>query len=370
MCRPPSLPPSPPRPPIIPTFVAWPIPPPRAPPHPPPPPPPEAGKCLSDGISDDIAAFGGTLAAIALLMLALLLVLRRASPVEFLRIPKQTGWLTYFGALAIPVLLFLCTTGLYAACYLSPGLWTFCVLLFVFDTALFVYAAFGDAGSIAKASATLSAPKVAMVHGVEVTLKECKTCGIMRPPRASHDRKTDRCILRFDHYCPFTGNAVGLRNYLWFFSFIVCTTFSALIFIAICLWHVSHLSARILDDSKDGFAPVVSEGIAFGKALVNGGILSLALAAYFAMAALFTGTLVGFHCYFVSKGLTTYEWLKGTWKPGPNPFNRDLRQNWMAICHVAGVPPEVKVFSQEYSSASVEDGDATELQDNRALSTL
>ena len=37
------------------------------------------------------------------------------------------------------------------------------------------------------------------------------------------------------------------------------------------------------------------------------------------------------HCYFVSTGQTTYEFMRGAWKKKTNPFNMGLRANWMAV---------------------------------------
>jgi len=78
-----------------------------------------------------------------------------------------------------------------------------------------------------------------LINGVEFELKICETCGIVRPPRSnpnpspdpnpnpnpnpkpkpnpnqvrpprsSHDSKTGRCVLKFDHFCIFLGNTVG-----------------------------------------------------------------------------------------------------------------------------------------------------------------
>jgi hypothetical protein len=54
----------------------------------------------------------------------------------------------------------------------------------------------------------------------------CHTCHIVRPPRSKHDRFTRKCVLLFDHHCPFVGNTVGLYNYKWFYLFCLSMTLS------------------------------------------------------------------------------------------------------------------------------------------------
>lgn len=56
----------------------------------------------------------------------------------------------------------------------------------------------------------------------------CQKCAHWKPPRSHHCSMSNRCILRMDHYCPFTGTCIGLRNHghfilFYFFSFIGLT---------------------------------------------------------------------------------------------------------------------------------------------------
>jgi len=45
----------------------------------------------------------------------------------------------------------------------------------------------------------------------------CKKCQKIRPERAHHCSVSKKCVLRMDHYCPWTGNCVGQKNYKYFF---------------------------------------------------------------------------------------------------------------------------------------------------------
>jgi hypothetical protein len=66
----------------------------------------------------------------------------------------------------------------------------------------------------------------------------CHSCRIAKPLRSKHCRIKNRCVLLFDHYCPFVGNTVGLYNYKYFFLFLVSFTVNEMIFIYTWVLHM------------------------------------------------------------------------------------------------------------------------------------
>ncbi len=49
----------------------------------------------------------------------------------------------------------------------------------------------------------------------------CRYCHAYKPERTHHSKQMGRCILKMDHYCPWTCNAVGFKNLPHFIRFLV-----------------------------------------------------------------------------------------------------------------------------------------------------
>jgi hypothetical protein len=70
----------------------------------------------------------------------------------------------------------------------------------------------------------------------------------VRPARSKYCRVSERCVSRFDHYCPWIGNAVGERNHRDFVVFLCLETLAmAVSFLtALCRLLALRHSMRVL----------------------------------------------------------------------------------------------------------------------------
>jgi len=183
---------------------------------------------------------------------------------------RYSGVAVWLLMITIPSFWWMLAVGPYTSCYSSPAVLIFGILLWVLVSLAMAVGALSDPGVIPRSvegqEPDDTVRRTKLINGVEFELKICRTCGIVRPPRSSHDRKTDRCVLKFDHFCVFLGNTVGTshpdpnpnpskvrsnnhlypgqvgsNNYLWFLLFVGLTSFGAIYFVSFSFWHKPHL---------------------------------------------------------------------------------------------------------------------------------
>eukprot|EP01018_Ginkgo_biloba_P019183 Gb_32541 [translate_table: standard] len=158
--------------------------------------------------------------------------------------------------------------------------------------------------------------KDVVVNGVIVKVKYCDTCMLYRPPRCSHCSICDNCVERFDHHCPWVGQCVGQRNYIFFFLFVASTTL-----LCIYVFAMSALRIKFLMDSD---AHTVWDAMKRSPACV---ILML----YTFISVWFVGGLTIFHLYLISTNQTTYENFRYRSEDRVNPYNRGVIKNFGEI---------------------------------------
>ncbi|EFC46640.1 predicted protein, partial [Naegleria gruberi] len=158
------------------------------------------------------------------------------------------------------------------------------------------------AGAIENNSRKMEPPpfqKVYLNSKDVVELKYCATCEIYRPPRASHCRRCDNCVEKFDHHCPWTGTCIGRRNYRSFILFIFSTTITSWFVILVCVAHTVLVWIYYFN-LNDVVLDKVSNSIRYSI----GGIIIMI---YIFLSQFFVGSLSVFHSFLISSGQTTYE---------------------------------------------------------------
>ncbi|KAG7339079.1 DHHC palmitoyltransferase [Nitzschia inconspicua] len=83
-------------------------------------------------------------------------------------------------------------------------------------------------------------------------LRRCHKCNDnFKPNRAHHDSVTGRCIVKFDHFCPWIGNAVGAMNHKFFVLFVGYTMVSCLFSLCLIGLRTWHCGFPVPYDTRD-----------------------------------------------------------------------------------------------------------------------
>lgn len=141
----------------------------------------------------------------------------------------------------------------------------------------------------------------------------CHTCRIVKPLRSKHCRVARRCVLLFDHHCPFVGTTIGLYNYIYFFLFLL----------SFCFMEVGFISAWIMFMKRSKVFPK--------GAFLMGGYLSLYLIP--------VGFMAFYHTTLIFQNMSTNEQMNARkyryfWNDGRfyNPFNQGIVHNILQRC--------------------------------------
>ncbi|GLJ25160.1 hypothetical protein SUGI_0481280 [Cryptomeria japonica] len=167
-----------------------------------------------------------------------------------------------------------------------------------------------------------------MINGVLVKVKYCETCMVYRPPRCSHCSICDNCVERFDHHCPWVGQCIGQRNYLFFFMFVASTTL-------LCIYAFA-ISALYIKFLMDGGARSVWEAMRRSPA-------SVILMIYTFISVWFVGGLTIFHLYLISSNQTTYENFRYRSENRINPYDQGASNNFREV-FCTGIRPSKNNF--------------------------
>eukprot|EP00597_Dinobryon_sp_UTEXLB2267_P007789 CAMPEP_0170094462 /NCGR_PEP_ID=MMETSP0019_2-20121128/27255_1 /TAXON_ID=98059 /ORGANISM="Dinobryon sp., Strain UTEXLB2267" /LENGTH=574 /DNA_ID=CAMNT_0010315767 /DNA_START=662 /DNA_END=2386 /DNA_ORIENTATION=- len=131
----------------------------------------------------------------------------------------------------------------------------------------------------------------------------CHTCRVVRPLRSKHCKVARRCVLKFDHFCPYVCNTLGRDNYKFFIGILALHPVAFSLFAVTTFYYMMRVS-------------VSYKFIAF--LLYSLGMASMVLCLFF------------YHAKLVSKNLTTnedvnkdrYFYLKNEYNFLDNPFDK------------------------------------------------
>uniref|UniRef100_A0A913HF06 Palmitoyltransferase n=1 Tax=Strongyloides stercoralis TaxID=6248 RepID=A0A913HF06_STRER len=149
----------------------------------------------------------------------------------------------------------------------------------------------------------------------------CHQCAMVKPDRAHHCSICKKCILKFDHHCPWVNNCVMYSNYKYFMQFlgygVVLCFFVALSNLNTIIVFVREISSHsgTLNSVGTSFQLVFLEfiSIMFGISLL---------------------CLFSFHIYLISKNRSTLESYKVpvfTFGVDKNAYNISLKHNFSEV---------------------------------------
>uniref|UniRef100_A0A7S1TV38 Palmitoyltransferase n=1 Tax=Phaeomonas parva TaxID=124430 RepID=A0A7S1TV38_9STRA len=230
----------------------------------------------------------------------------------------------------VPTFVFMFQVVTYLSTAAKVVIFLFTIGLFALSMFLLWKTAMTDPGIITPTPAFVRPAPPANADFGPAGYRFCETCNHYRPPRAKHCSVCNTCVLRFDHHCPWVGNCIGIRNYIYFFAFV--TTI-----LVLCTLELA-VSAYVL------FAEVaVADNDIFLDALADGMAARPGAAAVFIVSFLLLWCLLSlwlYHLRLLSIGQTTNEAVRGIFDFRDNPNDHGCMNN---IKHVfmTKVPPSV-----------------------------
>ncbi|KAJ3432618.1 s-acyltransferase [Anaeramoeba flamelloides] len=163
--------------------------------------------------------------------------------------------------------------------------------------------------------------RIVNYKGANLCSKLCETCGIYRPLRASHCKKCDNCIMKFDHHCPWVGSDVGLRNYRFFYLYLWSVFISTVYLITFSILTIKYQYSTI--SNSDDKTPSLDKftGIFSGLVII---LISLPV-------CLLIINLLIFHTKLISINQTSREYIKNFYDGIDNPFDNGFKKNWKEV---------------------------------------
>ncbi|XP_021293072.1 LOW QUALITY PROTEIN: probable protein S-acyltransferase 6 [Herrania umbratica] len=173
--------------------------------------------------------------------------------------------------------------------------------------------------------------KKVTVNGVQMKLKYCRICRIFRPPRSCHCAICDNCVEKYDHHCPWVGQCIGLRNYGFYWTFLITALVFFIYIFAFSCWRIH----QGMSETGTGL---------FG--MLRNCPETLALTVFSFAAIWFLGGLSIFHSYLIATNQTAYENFRYRYEGSSNPYDKGIISNIKEVLF-APLPPSGVDFRAE-----------------------
>ena len=134
----------------------------------------------------------------------------------------------------------------------------------------------------------------------------CSLCSSAVQEGSKHCMVCYRCVDQFDHHCTWVNNCIGKANYYLFIKLICALEVLLVIVLGSSIDFLSYAYSH-----SSEYSDSVERYYGSGKDLVGIGIVMCSTITTGIVACLNTYLIV-FHIYLIKKGITTYQFLKGT----------------------------------------------------------
>lgn len=172
-----------------------------------------------------------------------------------------------------------------------------------------------------------------------LSIPVCTTCEIVKAPRSKHDRISDVCVAKFDHFCPWMNSCVGELNYRDFFMTAISATICMFLWLYLVILYTFEVNAN--KPYFENFYDMLGWE---------------AFAWMYSIMALYGALMTGQHLFLGAKNLSTNEMINGaryrymTENPKGNPFDRGMLMNFAEIL---GVVESVQIDLEQYYVAEL-----------------
>ncbi|CAF1502885.1 unnamed protein product [Didymodactylos carnosus] len=160
------------------------------------------------------------------------------------------------------------------------------------------------------------------------SIRYCFNCRCIKPDRAHHCSICRKCVLKYDHHCPWTNSCVSFGNYKFFILFLGYALIFCIYVAATSIEYFIKFWQNVTSPQQDTSSLSTSGAPSAGKFH----LLFLFFASV--MFAVSVSTLFFYHLYLIWKNRTTLESFRSPiFIDGPNKNGFDLgyKQNFFEI---------------------------------------